>query len=50
MIKKTWLGAILGLLCVAAEARAPELPVVSHVDAARYMGRWYEIGFYPALV
>jgi apolipoprotein D and lipocalin family protein len=46
-MKKIWPGMMLGLLCVAAEAHAPELPVVSHVDAGRYMGRWYEIGFIP---
>jgi apolipoprotein D and lipocalin family protein len=36
-----------GLCAVAfADSKTPELATVSHVDLARYVGRWYEIARY----
>jgi apolipoprotein D and lipocalin family protein len=37
------------VLAFATPASAPALETVSHVDLARYTGRWYEIARYPTV-
>ncbi len=47
---KIVLGVLLGvsfLLAFPAIAARADLPVIQDVDPARYLGRWYEIGFIP---
>jgi apolipoprotein D and lipocalin family protein len=38
------------LVCTASQAAPPPLPVVRHLDPARYAGTWYEIAHLPLWV